>query len=50
MEKEKLIETKQLTEKQKLLMYFFTYSFLGWILETVFCVLTLGVFNKRGFL
>ena len=31
-------------------MYFFTYSFLGWILETVFCVLTLGVFNKRGFL
>ena len=50
MEKEKLIETKQLTEKQKLLSYFFTYSFLGWILETVFCVLTLGVFNKRGFL
>ena len=45
-----LIETKQLTEKQKLLSYFFTYSFLGWILETVFCVLTLGVFNKRGFL
>lgn len=23
---------------------------MGWILETVFCVLTLGVFNKRGFL
>ena len=50
MEKEKLIDTNQLTEKQKLLSYFFTYSFLGWILETVFCVLTLGVFNKRGFL
>ena len=50
MEKEKLIETNQLTEKQKLLLYFFTYSFLGWILETVFCILTLGVFNKRGFL
>ena len=50
MEKEKLIETKQLTEKQKLLSYFFTYSFLGWILETAFCVLTLGEFNKRGFL
>ena len=50
MEKENLIETKQLTEKQKLLSYFFTYSFLGWILETAFCVLTLGVFNKRGFL
>ena len=50
MEKEKLVETKQLSEKQKLLSYFFTYSFLGWILETVFCILTLGVFNKRGFL
>ena len=50
MEKEKLIETNQLSEKQKLLLYFFTYSFLGWILETIFCVLTLGVFNKRGFL
>ena len=50
MEKEKLIETNQLTEKQKLLLYFFTYSFFGWILETIFCVLTLGVFNKRGFL
>ena len=50
MEKEKLIETNQLSEKQKLLLYFFTYSFLGWILETVFCILTLGVFNKRGFL
>ena len=49
-EKRKNIETKQLTEKQKLLSYFFTYSFLGWILETVFCVLTLVVFNKRGFL
>ena len=50
MEKEKLVETNQLSEKQKLLLYFFTYSFLGWILETVFCILTLGVFNKRGFL
>lgn len=50
MEKENLIEIKQLTEKQKLLSYFFTYSFLGWILETIFCLLTLGVFNKRGFL
>ena len=28
----KLIETNQLTEKQKLLLYFFTYSFFGWIL------------------
>ena len=50
MNKEKLVETEQLSEKQKLLLYFFTYSFLGWILETAYCILTLGVFNKRGFL
>lgn len=50
MNKEKLVETEQLSEKQKLLLYFFTYSFLGWILETAYCILTLGAFNKRGFL
>lgn len=50
MNKEKLVETEQLSEKQKLLLYFFTYSFLGWILETAYGILTLGVFNKRGFL
>ena len=50
MNKEKLVETEQLSEKQKLLLYFFTYSFLGWILETAYCILTLGVFNKRWFL
>lgn len=50
MEKEETKEIKQLSEKQKLLLYFFTYSFLGWILETIYCILTLGVFNKRGFL
>lgn len=50
MEKIETKEIKQLSEKQKLLLYFFTYSFLGWILETIYCILTLGVFNKRGFL
>ena len=50
MEKEETKEIKQLSEKQKLLLYFFTYSFLGWILETIYCILTLGLFNKRGFL
>ena len=45
-----LIETEQLTEKKKMILYFFIYAFLGWILETIYCIATLGVFNKRGFL
>ena len=50
MDKVKLLQSDQLTEKQKMLLYFFIYAFLGWILETIYCVVTLGVFNKRGFL
>ena len=46
----KLVETNQLTEKQKMILYFFVYAFFGWILETLFCLVTLRVFNKRGFL
>ncbi|MBR2240535.1 MAG: hypothetical protein IJ890_04035 [Clostridia bacterium] len=37
----------------KLLPYIFCYfifSFLGWILETIFCFCVLGEFTKRGFL
>lgn len=30
--------------------YFFLYAFLGWCLETAYCMLTLGIFHKRGFL
>ena len=50
MDKVKLLQSDQLTEKQKMLLYFFIYAFLGWVLETIYCVVTLGVFNKRGFL
>lgn len=45
-----LVETNKLTSRQKIVLYFFIYSFLGWLLETIYCVVTLGVFNKRGFL
>lgn len=45
-----LVETNKLTQKQKIILYFFIYAFLGWLLETVYCIVTLGVFNKRGFL
>lgn len=50
MNKISLVCEKKLTEKQKVLLYFFIYAFLGWILETVFCLVTLGTFTKRGFL
>ncbi len=44
------IEENKLKETQKMALYFFIYAFLGWVLETTFCLVTLGVFNKRGFL
>lgn len=47
---EEVVEKKRLNENQKTVLYFFIYSFLGWILETIFCLVTLGVFTKRGFL
>lgn len=45
-----LIEKIELKEMQKRTLYFFIYAFLGWLLETTFCLVTLGVFTKRGFL
>ncbi len=45
-----LVEINKLTQKQKIVLYFFIYAFLGWLLETIYCIVTLGVFNKRGFL
>lgn len=31
-------------------LYFFIYSFIGWVLETIYAFLVLGHFVKRGFL
>lgn len=52
MNEENIKDTKKnkLNENQKIVIYFFIYAFLGWILETVFCLITLGTFTKRGFL
>lgn len=47
---EENMEKNKLNESQKIVLYFFIYAFLGWILETVFCLVTLGFFTKRGFL
>ena len=30
--------------------YFFIYSFLGWVMETIYAVIVTGTFVKRGFL
>ncbi len=35
---------------KKIITYFFIYSFIGWILETIYAFLVLGHFVKRGFL
>lgn len=45
-----LIKYEKLSTKDKLIMYFLIYSFLGWLLETFYGILVLGHFVKRGFL
>lgn len=45
-----LIVRKSLSYKQSLLLYFYTYAFLGWVLETIYALCVLGSFTKRGFL
>lgn len=32
------------------IFFFFIFSFIGWLIETIFCYLTLGVIIERGFL
>lgn len=51
-EKAKGLENKKskLNESQKMVYFFFIYSFIGWLLETIFCFVTLGYVTKRGFL
>lgn len=44
------MDKTQINKKKKAIVYFFTYAFLGWALETIFCLVTLGTFLKRGFL
>ena len=45
-----LVKYEKLSTKDKLIMYFLIYSFLGWVLESFYAVLVLGHFVKRGFL
>ena len=49
MDKENIKENG-LNETQKIVLYFFIYAFLGWLLETAFCLVMQAQFMKRGFL
>ena len=43
-------EENGLKETQKMVLSFLVYAFLGWLLETLFCLVTQAQFMKRGFL
>lgn len=45
-----LIKYKELTTKEKLILYFLLYAFIGWCLETFYAFTVHGHFVKRGFL
>ncbi len=48
-----VVETKKklsLNSKQMLIVYFFIFSLLGWLIETLFSFYALGYFTNRGFL
>lgn len=40
----------KLNRVQTFILYFFLFAFLGWLMETLYAVFTLGHFVKRGFL
>ncbi len=45
-----LVVRNKLSKKQSIVLYFFIYAFVGWLLETLYSLLVLGHFTKRGFL
>ena len=45
------VETKkELNYYEKFILFFFIYAFIGWLLETIYCIYEMGYFTKRGFL
>ena len=44
------VRNDKLSKFYKNALYFFIFAFLGWVLETVYCLIVLGHFTKRGFL
>ena len=45
-----LVVKKKLSKIQYVVLYFFIYAFVGWLMETLYSLLVLGHFTKRGFL
>lgn len=45
-----LTVVKKHNDLKNIILYFFIYSFIGWVLETIYAFLVLGHFVKRGFL
>lgn len=45
-----IVKTKKLNKLETYLLYFFLFSFLGWLMETIYSFIILGHFTKRGFL
>ncbi len=45
-----VLENNKFNKKYMYILYFFIFSFLGWVLETIYCFIVLGHFTKRGFL
>lgn len=40
----------KLSRLELYVLYFFIFAFIGWLMETVYAIFTLGHFVKRGFL
>lgn len=40
----------RLNKFESFVLYFFLFAFMGWLIETIYAVFTLGHFVKRGFL
>ena len=40
----------KLSRFESYVLYFFIFAFIGWLMETVYAIFTLGHFVKRGFL
>ena len=41
---------KDISYYEKIILLFFTYSFIGWVLENIYSIYELGYITERGFL
>lgn len=46
----KNLKKVRLSKLENYILYFFIYSFIGWLFETLYAIYKLGHFTKRGFL